>query len=79
MTHNARAMAQMARHHVEDTGERAAKANQSFLDEVSPDIAREFDYFRNTLVSLREDMTGDEYRKLLGEYLDRFVSIAERD
>ncbi len=79
MVHNARAVAQMARHHIEDTEERAAKANQSFLDQVSPDIAGEFDYFRNTLVGLREDMTSNEYRKLLAEYLDRFVSIAEKD
>jgi hypothetical protein len=78
MTHNARAMAQMARHRVKDTGGRASKANQAFLDHVDPDIASEFDYFQNTLVGLREDMTENDYRKLLAEYLNKFVQIAEK-
>ncbi len=78
MAHNARALAQMNRHTIEDTGERTGRANQMFLDQVSPDIAGEFDYFRNTLTNLREDMVANEYRKLLAEYLDRFVGIAER-
>ncbi len=76
MAHNARAIAQMKRHRIEDIGGRAAKANQSFLDQVSPDVAREFDYFGNTLANLREDITASEYRKLLSEYVDRFVGIA---
>jgi len=78
MAHNARALAQMKRHRIEDTGERAGSTNQMFLDRVSPDIAGEFDYFRNTLTNLREDMVANQYRKLLAEYLDRFVGIAER-
>jgi hypothetical protein len=78
MTHNARAIAQMERHHIEDTGGRASKANQAFLDQVDPDIAGEFDYFRKTLHNLREDMTASDHRKLLAEYLDRFVRIAEK-
>lgn len=79
MAHNARAIAQMPRHRIEDTGGRAAKANQTFLDQVSPKIAKEFDYFRGVLASLREDMTADDYRSLLAIYLDRFAAIAERD
>jgi hypothetical protein len=78
MTHNARAIAQMERHHVEDTRGRASKANQAFLDQVDPDIARAFDYFRRTLLNLREDMTASDYRKLLAEYVDKFVQIAEK-
>jgi hypothetical protein len=30
------------------------------------------------LLNLREGMTAGEYRKLLAEYLDRFVRIANR-
>ncbi len=78
MTHNARAIAQMTRHQIEDTGQRASKANKEFLDKVSPDIAREYDYFRGTLVNLRENMTVNEYRQILAEYVDRFVRIAEK-
>lgn len=75
MAHNARAIAQMKRHGIEDAGGRAARANERFFAQVSPDMAHEFDYFRNTLVNLREDMTANEYRKLLAEYLDRFERI----
>jgi hypothetical protein len=78
MTHNARAIAQMARLHVEDTGGLASKANKAFLDHVDPDIAGGFDYFRKTLLNLREDMTASDYRKLLADYLDKFVRIAEK-
>lgn len=78
MTHNARAIAQMKRHHVEDTEGRASKASQAFLDHVDPDIAKQFDYFQGTLLNLREDMTEDDYRKLLSAYLDRFVRTAEK-
>ena len=79
MAHNARAIAQMTRHHVEDTDERAAKANQTFLEQVSPRIASQFDYFTDTLVNLRENMTAAEYRKLLAEYLGRFLKVAENN
>ena len=39
MTHNARAIAQMARHRVEDTGGLAERSNKRFLSQVSPLIA----------------------------------------
>lgn len=78
MAHNARAIAQMKRQGIEDVGGQAAKANHAFLDRVSPEIARESSYFRNTLINLREDMTANDYRRLLAAYLDRFAHIAEK-
>src|SRR5437660_6242408 len=65
MTHNARAIAQMARHRVEDTGVLAEQANKSFLSQVSPSVAGRFEYFRNLLQNLREDMQAEAYRALL--------------
>src|SRR5437016_4306411 len=79
MTHNARAIAQMARHRVEDTGGRAEQANKSFLSQVSPSVAGRFEYFRNLLQNLREDMTAEEYRSLLADYLRQFLEIAEKN
>lgn len=73
MAHNARAIAQMERHRVEDTDGRAAKSNRQFLEQVSPAIANQFEYFRNTLANLREGMTRDQYRALLAKHLDRFL------
>jgi len=79
MTHNARAIAQMARHRVEDTGVLAEQANKSFLSQVSPSVAGRFEYFRNLLQNLREDMTAEEYRALLADYLRQFLEIAEKN
>lgn len=79
MTHNARAMAQMARHRVEDIGGRAEQANKRFLSQVSPRVSGRFEHFRNLLENLREDMTAEEYRKLLADYLSQFLDVAEKN
>ena len=79
MTHNARAIAQMARHRVEDIGGLAEQANKSFLSQVWPSVAGRFEYFRNLLQNLREDMTAEEYRALLADYLRQFLEIAEKN
>src|SRR2546425_10088631 len=79
MTHNARAIAQMTRHRVEDTGGLAEQTNKSFLSQVSPHLAGCFEYFRNLLQNLREDMTAGEYKALLADYLRQFLELAERN
>ncbi len=78
MTHNARAVAQMTRHRIDDKGRRAEHANQRFLSQVAPDNAKDFDFFRKTLANLRENITEPEHRALLAEYLNRFTEVAER-
>jgi GTP cyclohydrolase I len=77
VVHNARAISQMERHHVEDTGRRAANANQKFLAKLSPDFAKKYKLFQNTLTNLKEDMTVEKYRALLSEHLGQFVELAE--
>src|SRR5213080_1172997 len=62
LTHNARAIAQMARHRVEDIDGRAEQANKSFLSQVPAPVAGRFGYFRNLLENLREEMRAEEYR-----------------
>src|SRR2546422_1327997 len=42
ITHNAREIAQMARHRVEDLGGRAEQANQRFLSQISDRVAARF-------------------------------------
>lgn len=79
MAHNARAVAQMTRHRVEDIGGKATGANERFLAGIDPSVARQFEYFRNVLASLKEDMTIEDYRRLLATYLDKFLEIAEKN
>jgi len=64
---------------VEDVDGRAEQANQRFLSQVSPRVSGRFEYFRNLLENLREDMTVEEYRKLLADYLGQFLEIAEKN
>ena len=77
MANNARAIGQMARHGVEDVGGRAALANRRFLSLIDPSIADRYGYFLELLTNLREDISSDEYRQLLSEYLRNFVEMAE--
>jgi len=79
MAHNARAIAQMTRQQIKDTGEKGARANQRFLAEISPDIAQKYQFFRNQLVNMREDITEDQYRAFLGEHLNQFVQAATKN
>src|SRR5438128_7855040 len=60
MVHNARAIGQMTRHSIEDTGGKAAKSNKRFLSRMPPVVASQFQYFRDLLVNLKENMTRDQ-------------------
>ncbi len=77
VANNARAIAQMARHGIEDTGGRAAAANERLLSRLGPAARGEFEYLRDLLANLKEDITGDGYRDLLVDYLSRFLEVAE--
>ena len=78
LANNARAIAQMERHGVEDTGGVAAAASDRLLSRMGPAARGPFEYLRNLLVNLKKGITEDEYRKLLVDYLGRFLEVAER-
>ncbi len=79
MVHNARAIGQMTRHSIQDTGGKAAESNQRFLSRIPPAAASQFQYFRDLMINLKESMTRDQYRKLLADYLNRFLEVAEKN
>jgi len=79
MAHNARAIAQMTRQQIKDTGEKGARANQRFLAEIPPEIAKKFDFFRNQLVNMRDDITEDQYRAFLAEHLNQFMQATTKN
>jgi hypothetical protein len=79
MVHNARAVGQMTRHDIEDTGGKAAESNKRFLSRMPPAVASQFQYFRDLMVNLKENMSRDQYRKLLADYLNRFLEVAEKN
>lgn len=79
MANNARAISQMTRHHIEDTGHRAAAMNETFLSRVSPEISAQYEYFLSTLTNLEEAITEEGYRILLSEYLNRFLETTQNE
>ena len=79
MVHNARALGQMTRHNIEDTGGKAASSNKRFLSKIPPRMTAHFPYFLDLMINLKENMTRDQYRRLLADYLSRFLEIAEKN
>ena len=77
LANNARAIAQMARHGIVDTGGEAAAANDRLLSRLGPAARGHFEYLRGLLGTMDEEITEVGYRKLLIDYLGRFLEIAE--
>jgi len=79
MVHNARALGQMTRHDIQDTGEKAGESNKRFLSRMPPTASSQFPYFQDLMINLKENMIRDQYRKLLADYLNRFLEVAEKN
>lgn len=77
MVNNARALGQMRRHRIADTGGKAMASNERFLNRMSPAASNQFPHFMNLMANLKEGITEDDYRKLLTDYLNEFIEIVE--
>jgi len=79
MVHNARALGQMTRHGIKDTDGKAADLNKRFLSRMPPAASSQFPYFQDIMINLKENMPSETYRKLLADYLNRFLEVAEKN
>ena len=79
MANNARALAQMKRHRISDVGGRAQASNERLLPQLPVTASSQFPYFMNLMTNLNEDITEDGYRRLLKEYLGKFLELTERN
>ena len=77
LVNNARALSQMKRHRIEDVDNKASTSSMKFLSQIPPVTSRQFEYFRNVMTNLEEEITEEEYRGLLTDYLGRFLEMAE--
>ena len=77
MLRNSFALSNMARHGIPDIGNRAREASERFLSGLAPGTAKMFAYFYGVMMSLREEVTMEEFKNILRDYLDRFVRLAE--
>lgn len=79
LEHNARALAQMQRHGIQDTDHRAKLAKEKFLASIPSKMAQDYPYFENLLKNLRQDLTEDNYRILLADLLKHFLEAIDAD
>jgi hypothetical protein len=77
MEKNARAISQMRKQRIPDTGERGAGSNERFLGLLPIEMSRHYEYFEGLLSNLPENVSEDDYRVFLTDYLGRFVKVAE--
>ncbi len=77
MLRNSFALSNMARHGVPDLGDQAQGANERFLSRLPLGMAMMFPYFYKVMMGLREDVTEKEFKGILGDYLEKFVELAE--
>jgi hypothetical protein len=77
MLNNARAIAQMKRHKIADLGGKALASNERLLAQLPKNASSQFQYFTNLMVNLKENITQEEYRMLLTDYLEKFLEITE--
>ncbi len=79
MLRNSFAMSNMARHGIPDLGNNAKRLNERFLSGLPANASRWFEYFYAVMTSLREDVTEEQFGRLLRDYLERFVELAQGD
>jgi hypothetical protein len=78
MLDNAAAIGNMTRHGITDLGGKAEELNQKFLSQVSPEASRNFHYFEDLMVSLKEEVSGTAYKNLLNDYLESFLEVVDK-
>ncbi len=76
MLRNSFALSNMARHNIPDTGSKAKAVNRKFLSKGGSGAFGQFEYFYRLMLNLKEEISEEEYRRLLTEYLTRIVELA---
>jgi hypothetical protein len=69
------AQANLERHKVPDTGDKVQKAISEFLKSSDKRFAMQYNFFKEFMVDLPEDITEKEFEKLLIRYLSEFLKL----
>ena len=77
MLNNCFVLSNMIRHGFSDAEERAADKVQKFLSQTNDRMNREFRYFRDYMVGLKDDPGKEEFEKSLTDYLERVINLAK--
>jgi len=68
---------EMERYRMADSGAIVKKANEKLLASLPPIALTAFDYFHRLFLELREDITVEDFKKTLEDYLSKFIALAE--
>jgi hypothetical protein len=77
IANNAIYIAQMDRHKIPDTGDKAKIATQKLLSSLPKEAVIAYCYFYQLALELKEDITQEDLRGLLQNYAARLVELAE--
>jgi hypothetical protein len=53
--------------------------SKRFLSRAPAAISKQFEYFKNLFTNLKENISEDDYRRLLTDYLNSFLGTAENN
>ena len=67
----------MERYQMADSGAIVKKANEKLLSSLPPIASTSFDYFHRLFLELRDDITVEDFKKTLEDYLSQFIALAE--
>lgn len=70
------AQANLHRHNVKDVGGKVENGVQEFLGKIDKKTADKYEFFKDFMINLPEQVTEKEYEKILIKYLSEFLKIA---
>ena len=76
MLNNSFALSNMERHSVPDVNFRGRDANLKFLYGINHEAAEYFGYFNRLMVTMQEDITEKDFKKLMKEYVQTFLKVS---
>lgn len=77
LLNNCFAVSNIQRRKVERYLEKAEALNRKFLVRISPSAQTDFTYFNRFMVNIKEEVTEEEFREQLSDYLDHFWETIE--
>jgi len=77
MLNNCFAISNMARHNIKDIDNQAENKIQKFLSQTDDTIRKEFAYFRNFMINLKQNPAPTQFKEDLTKYLTRIIRLAK--
>jgi len=77
MLNNSFALSNMLRHRIDDHEKRAKSKSDAFLTLINQEAAKQFSYFNDFMVGLKEQVSEVEFQHEMEEYLTHFFQVVQ--